>query len=152
MTISSSEVQKLREETSIGVMDCKKALTEAKGNYEKAKEILKKKGALKAQKKSDRVSNQGVISSYIHGNGRIGVMVELSTETDFAAKNPLFGQLAHDLAMQIASMDPKNETDLLKQEYIKDPDLSVKELIEQNVSKIGENIKLKRFIRYELGK
>ncbi len=152
MSISSQEVQKLRLETSIGIMDCKKALTEAKGDYKKAKEILKKKGALKALKKAERASNQGIVASYIHGNGKIGVMIELSTETDFAAKNPLFLDLAHNLAMQIASMDPKNESELLKQDYIKDSDLSIKELIEENISKIGENIKIKKFIRYELGK
>jgi len=149
--ISGKDVQKLRAETSVGIMDCKKALTEADGDFKKAKEILKKKGAIKAQKKSDRAVNEGIIECYVHTGNKIGVMLELSSETDFAAKNPLFSNLAHNLAMQIASMKPKNKKALLEQDYIKDPDKTIKELIEEYIAKIGENIQIKRFTRYELG-
>jgi elongation factor Ts len=151
MTISGKDVQKLRAETSVGIMDCKKALTDANGDFEKAKEILKKKGAMKALKKSERVANQGIITSYIHANGKIGVLLELSCETDFAAKNPLFSELGHNVAMQIASMNPKNEAELLKQDFIKEPDKNIKELLDENIAKIGENIKIKRYTRYLLG-
>ncbi len=149
--ISGKDVSKLRAETSVGIMDCKKALEKAKGDFKKAKELLKKKGTIKAAKKSERTANQGIITSYIHANGKIGVLIELSCETDFAAKNPLFNQLAHDIAMQIASMNPKSEKELFGQDFIKDPDMTVKELMEENISKIGENIKVKRLIRYQLG-
>ncbi len=149
--ISGKDVQKLRLETGIGVMDCKKALVEVKGDFAKAKEWLKKHGAMKALKKAERQTSQGIITSYIHGEGRIGVLLELSCETDFVARNPQFLELGHDIAMQIASMNPKDEKELLEQDFIKNPDLNIKELLEQNIAKIGENIKVKRFTRYSLG-
>lgn len=149
--ISSKDVQKLRELTSAGIMDCKKALEEANEDFQKAKDILKKKGALKAIKKSGRSANQGTITCYVHAGGKIGVMLELSCETDFAAKNTLFTDLAHNISMQIVSMNPTDEKELLGQEFIKDPSMTIKELIEENVGKIGENIRIKRFIRYQLG-
>lgn len=152
MLISSADIQKLRAKTSAGVMDCKKALLGAKGDFKTAEKILKKKGARRAQKKAARVALQGLIESYIHHGDKIGALVELNCETDFVARNPLFKELVHDLAMQVASMNPKNIKELLSQPYIKDQDMIVKELIEDRVLKIGENIQVKRFVRYELGK
>ena len=151
MPITSHQIQDLRLKTGAGIMDCKKALEEAKGNPNSAQKILVKKGALKAQKKSDRVACQGVVESYIHAGGKIGVLVELNCETDFVARNSEFKNLAHDLAMQIASMNPKDTKEFLSEEFIKDPSLTIKDLLNQTVVKIGENIQIKRFIRYELG-
>lgn len=150
MKIGAEEVQKLRQETGLGVMDCRKALIEAKGNFKKAQAILAKKGALVAAKKANRKTSQGLIDGYLH-EGKIGVLVEVNCETDFVAKNPEFKDLVHDLAMQVASMNPKNVKELLSQEFIKDPALKIDNLITQKIQKIGENIKIKRFIRYELG-
>lgn len=149
--ISSKDIQQLRVKTGVGIMDCKKALEEAKGDAKKAIEILKKKGAVKALKKAEKSTSQGLIESYIHSNGKIGVLIEVNCETDFVARNPEFNELVHDLAMQIASMDPKNVRELKDQEFIKDPDLKIEELLNQKIAKIGENIQIKRFVRYQLG-
>jgi elongation factor Ts len=149
--ITSKQIQSLREKTGIGIMECKKALEEAKGDEKKATEILKKSGAMKALKKSDRPTTQGIVETYSHGEGRIGVMVEVNTETDFVARNEEFKQFVHDVAMQIASMNPKDVESLKKQDFIKDLDITIGDLLTQKIQKIGENIKIKRFIRYELG-
>lgn len=151
MQISAKDIQTLRVQTGVGVMDCKKALVEAKDDFKKALEILKKKGVMKALKKAERTTSQGLITSYIHANGRIGVLIEVNCETDFVARNQIFGEFVHDLAMQIASMNPKDLKALEKQEFIKDPDLTIKDYIVAKIAQIGENIKIKRFIRYELG-
>lgn len=151
MSISAKDIQQLRSETGVGIMDCKKALEEAKGVFGKAREVLKKKGALMAAKKTQRETCQGLVESYIHGNGKIGVLIEVNCETDFVARNQNFAEFVHDLAMQIASMNPKNVESLLKQEFIKDPSLTIKEYLTQRIAQIGENIQIKRFIRYELG-
>lgn len=150
--IKSEDIQKLREKTGVGIMDCKKALEEAKNDFKKAIEVLKKSGAMKAAKKAQRVTSQGLIESYIHANGKIGVLIEVNCETDFVCRNSIFKGLVHDLAMQIASMNPKAIKDLEKQEFIKDPDLTIKDYITQKIAQTGENIQIKRFIRYELGK
>jgi len=144
------EIQKLREETGISVMECKKALVEACGDIEKAKQILQSKSAMVAAKKADRTTKQGIIEAYIHGNGKIGVLLELSCESDFVAKNPDFKELAHDLAMQIASMDPETTEELLKQDYIKDSSLKVSDIVNSKIQKIGENIKVSKFSRYQI--
>jgi len=144
------EIQKLREETGISVMECKKALVEACGDIEKAKQILQSKSAMVAAKKADRTTKQGIIEAYIHGNGKIGVLLELSCESDFVAKNPDFKELAHDLAMQIASMDPETTEELLKQDYIKDSSLKVSDIVNSKIQKIVENIKVSKFSRYQI--
>lgn len=152
MPISSKDIQALRAQTGVGVMDCKKALAEAKSDPKKALELIKKSGAMKAAKKAERVTSQGLIASYIHANGKIGVLIEVNCETDFVARNQIFREFVHDLAMQIASMDPKDIKTLETQEFIKDADLTIKDYVNQKIAQIGENIKIKRFVRYELGK
>ena len=149
-TISVEEVKKLRELTDGGVMECKKALEEAKGNLKKAQEILAKKGAAKAAKKKDRETSQGYVATYTHNTGKVGVILELLSETDFVARNEGFRQLAHDLCLQIASMDPKNDKELLKQDFIKEPGKTIKEVLETTIAKFGENIQLGRFERFQI--
>lgn len=151
MTISIDNVKKLREKTSCSVMDCSKALNDAKGDMKKAEQLLIKEGAAKLEKKKDRETKSGIIETYCH-NAKIGVMVELLCETDFVAKNETFKELAHDLAMQVAAMDPKNVKELMKQNFIKDESKTITDLLNFAISKIGENIKISRFERIELGK
>lgn len=150
MDIDLRKVQELRSKTGLGVMDCRRALEEAKGSSEKAEKILRAKGSQVAAKKAERKTSQGLIDSYVHNN-KIGVLLEVNCETDFVAKNPEFKELVHDLAMQVVSMDPRNIKELLAQEFIKDPCLRVGDLINQKIQKMGENIKVKRFTRYQLG-
>jgi len=140
---------RLREATGAGVMDCKKALDDAKGDYEKAKQLILERGVAKAEKRAERKTGAGILETYVH-NGRIGVILELRCETDFVAKTDVFKTLAHDLVMHIASMEPGSVEDLLKQPFIKDESLAVGDLITQAIAKTGENIKLERFCRYEL--
>lgn len=149
MDIKTEDIKKLREETGAGVVDCKKALQEAEGDYDKAVELIKEKGVAIAKKKSDRETGAGIIESYIHGN-RVGVLLELRCETDFVVKSDPFQELAHELAMQIASMNPEDPEDLLEQEYVKDPEKKVEELITETITEVGENINVNRFCRYEL--
>lgn len=144
-----NDIQKLREITGAGVMDCKKALEEAGGDFDKAISIIGEQGLLKAEKKKERSTGAGVLESYIH-NERVGVLLELRCETDFVARSNEFKELAHNLAMQIAAMDPQNVEDLLKQVYIKDEALTVEALIKRAMTKFGENIKIERFCRYEI--
>lgn len=147
---SAQDIAKLRQETGAGVMDCKNALEECGSDYEKAKKILSVNAQAIAKKKAERSAKQGLIECYCHG-GKIGVVLELNCETDFVARNDEFKTLAKDLAMQIASMNPKNIDELLSEEFIKDPSVKVKDLVEQLIGKVGENIQIKRFVRYELG-
>ena len=149
--ITSKQIKELREKTGVGVMDCKKAMEEAKGNSKKAEEILKKCGAMKALKKADRKADQGLVETYSHGCGKIGVIVEINCETDFVARNTEFKEFCHDIALQIASMKPKDVAELKKQSFIKDLDVTIDELLTQKIGKIGENIQIKKFTRYELG-
>ena len=198
MAVTAELVKKLREETSAGMMDCKKALDASGGDFEKAVEWLKEKGLSAAAKKASREANEGMIEVYSHMGGRLAVMVEVNCETDFVAANPDFRALAHNIAIQIASTapafvsresipadalaaqtaafkaeilaqgKPENiaeraaagkmeafyaEQCLLDQVYIKDPDgkLKVSELVAQVVGKLGENIVVRRFTRYQLG-
>lgn len=187
-------IKRLREKTSAGIMDCKKALKEAKGNIEKAIEILRKKGVKLASLKSGRVAHDGRIESYIHMNGKIGVLVEVNCETDFVARNEEFKKFVKDISMQIAAAKPKylkredvpknvlkkekeilmaplknkpkaaldkilsgkvekfyEETCLLDQCFIKDPKIKIKDLLHSLIAKIGENIVIRRFLRYQLG-
>lgn len=151
MAVKIDAVKKLRELTSAGVVDCKKALKEAEGDLDKAGKILKKKGAKLAEKRASRETGEGLIEVYLHPGARVGVMLELACETDFVARNELFKKLAHELAMQVASMDPSTVEGLLQQEYIRDPKKKVKDLVEETIAKFGENIRVERLVRYELG-
>jgi len=147
--ITINQIKRLREETEVSISECKKALTEAKGDFQKAKEILKKWGKDFAKKKIERETKQGIIESYIHSNKRVGVILELGCETDFVAKNPDFQKLAHELALQITALNPE-ETPLLNQPWIRDETKTIKDLIDEYIAKLGENIILKRFVRYEI--
>ena len=148
--ITADLVKNLREKTGASMMDCKRALEEAKGNEEKAIKILEEKDRLTAMKKSERKAEQGIIESYIHSNKKIGVLLELKCETDFVAKNNEFKELAHDIAMHIAGMDSKDTDSLLEELFVKNPEITIKNLIESKIGKLGENIKIGRFTRYEL--
>lgn len=143
------DIQKLREKTGLGVMECKSALEDARGDFQKAKKILKERGFEKAARKAERQTENGIIESYSH-NGKIGVLLELLCETDFVAKNQEFKDLAHDLVLQIASMAPSDEKELLEQPFIKDENKTISDLISEKIAKTGENIKIKKFIRWEL--
>ena len=194
--ITAQMVKELRERTGAGMMDCKKALEATGGDIEKTIDELRTKGLAKAAKKAGRIASEGTITSYIHGGGRIGVLVEINCETDFVAKTDEFKQLAHDIAMQIAASNPTyinreevpqavqdhekevlraqaleegkpekvidkmvegrlekyfKENCLLEQPYIKDPDKTVQQMVLEMVSKIGENINIRRFARFEVG-
>jgi elongation factor Ts len=154
LDISADMVKELRQKTGAGVMDCKKALTDAKGSFDTA------------QKKSDRTAEQGVIECYVHTGNHLGVMVEINCETDFVARTPEFKALAHDIALQVSAMSPQyickedipaaEKVDpvvacLLLQPFIKDPSKSIQDIITETIAKTGENIKVRRFIRFELG-
>lgn len=152
MKISMDQIKKVRDETGAGVMRVKTVLEEVKGDEKKALEILKKEGFEKVAKRSERATGQGVVASYVHHSGKIGVLVEVLCETDFVAKNELMQNLGKDISLQIASMNPKNEKELLDQEFIKDPKKKISDLVKEVSSKTGENIKLGRFARIEVGK
>ncbi len=147
---TAAEIKKIREETSVPVMDIRAALEEASGDSAKAKVILKKKGLEKAQKKSGRETSQGLIETYVHAGGKVGAMVYLACETDFVAKTDEFKKLAKEIAMQVAAMNPKNFDELLDQEYIREPEKKIRELVAEVVSKTGENIQLQKIARFSL--
>lgn len=194
--ITAEMVRQLRERTGAGMMDCKKALTETNGDEEKAIELLRERGIAKAAKKAGRVAAEGLVESYIHGGGRIGVLVEVNIETDFAAKNDEFKTFVKDVAMQIAASNPEyvrreevpaaileNEKEILRvqarnegkpekiiekmvegriekyytekclldQAFIKDPDMTIDQLLKEKIAHIGENISIRRFARFERG-
>ncbi|MEK7076753.1 MAG: translation elongation factor Ts [Patescibacteria group bacterium] len=145
----NNDIVQLRIETSAGVMDCKRALLEAEGNFEKAKAIIREKGLAKAAKKSERETGAGYLESYIHA-GRVGVLLELRCETDFVARNEKFRKLAHELAIHIAAMNPENVEELLDQPFVKDEKETVENLVKQTIAELGENIQMARFTRYEI--
>ena len=151
MATGKDEVKRLREETGAGVMDCKRALEESKGDFERAKALIKERGLAKAQKKSDREAKEGIVEAYVHAGGRIGAMVEVSSETDFVARNPEFRELAKELAMQVAAMGPKDVDELLEQTYIRDASKKVGELVTGIAAATGENVRVRRFKRFQLG-
>ncbi|WP_338555985.1 translation elongation factor Ts [Paenibacillus sp. KS-LC4] len=196
MAVSASAVKELRERTGAGMLDCKKALDHTDGDITKAIEFLREKGLAAAANKAGRIATEGVVESYIHAGGRIGVLVEVNCETDFVAKTDQFREFARDIAMQIAAANPKfvrreevpgdelekereilraqalnegkpekivdkmvegriskyyEEYCLLEQSFIKNPDQTVSELLNEKINKIGENISIRRFVRYELG-
>ncbi len=148
---SMSDVKKLREETGARVLDCKKAMDEAKGDYEKAKEIVAAKDLARAEKKADRVTQEGYIASYVHNTGKVAAMVEVLCETDFVAKNETFQEMARNIAMHVVAMSPENVEELLEQDYVKDPSTKIETYVKSVSGKIGENMKVNRFVRYELG-
>ncbi len=143
-------IKKLRDETSASIADCRRALDESDGNYDKALAWLKKRAAEIAAKKADRETSQGLIESYIHGGGKVGVLVELLCETDFVAKTDEFKHLAKEVAMQVAAMNPETVEDLLKQDYIRDGSQTIEALVKAAIGKTGENITVKKFIRFEI--
>ena len=194
--ISASDVKQLREKTGAGMMDCKHALTEANGDMEKAIKILREKGLASAAKKAGRIAAEGIVDSYIHLGGKIGVLVQVNCETDFVAKTPVFRQLVKDIAMQIAAANPLyldpadvpadvlekekeilraqalnegkpekivdkmvegrlqkyyKEFCLLEQAFVKDPEKTIRDLVNEKIAEIGEKISIRRFVRYEMG-
>jgi len=166
LQLSTDIIKKLREQTGAGIMDCKRALSEAGGNIEKALEILEQQGLAIARKKAQRIAEQGIVEAYIHMGGKIGVLVEVNCETDFVARTDEFKELAHNIALQIAAMSPQfvspdelpenidGEPEalcLLLQPYIKDPNKTIKNLIDETIAKVGENIRVRRFARFEVG-
>lgn len=150
--ITIGQIKKLRDETAISVSECKKALEKAGGDFQKAKEILKKLGKDLSGRKAKRKAGQGIVASYIHSNKKIGVLLELNCESDFVAKNQDFQRLAHEMCLQIAAVgyEADDEDSFLKQPWIKDETKTVKELIDEHIVKLGENIIIKRFVRYEI--
>lgn len=164
--VTTSDIKRLREETGAGVMDAKRALEEASGDFTQAKELIRQQGIAAAAKRSDRATSEGVVESYIHGGGRIGALVELQCETDFVARTDAFKQLARDVAMQIAAMNPLalvvedvptdapgnlEDHALLKQSFIRDSSQTIEQLVQAVVGQTGENIQIGRFSRFELG-
>jgi elongation factor Ts len=166
MEISTAQIKELRDKSGAGVMESRAALIETQGNFEKALELLKKNTLAKVEKKSQRTAGQGLVATYIHTGGRIGAIVELNCETDFVARTEVFKELAHNIAMQIAAQEPlcisqdqmpencelaPEVACLVLQPFIKSPDMSIQDIINEAITKIGENIKVKRFARFELG-
>ena len=175
--ITAALVKELRERTGAGMMDCKKALAATEGDMDKAIDFLREKGLAAAAKKAGRIAAEGLVESYIHGGGRIGVLVEVNCETDFVAKTDAFKSLVKDIAMHIAAANPSylrreevpaaelehekmvtgriekyyKEVCLLEQPFVKDPDKTISDLITESIAKIGENIAIRRFTRYQLG-
>ncbi len=147
--MTAEDVKKLRDMTGAGMMDAKRALEEADGDFEKATAIIREKGIAKADKKAERTTGAGGFTTYIHGE-RIAVLLELRCETDFVARNDEFKALGKEVALQIAAMDPSNVEELLSQAFIKDPNMTVENLVKGIIAKTGENIQIGRFCRYEL--
>lgn len=150
MKIDINKIKDLRDKTGVSIGECRAALEKSGGDIERALKLLKERGVEIAEKKAARTVGSGLVETYVHG-GRVGAMVELACETDFVARTDDFKNLAHELAMQVASMDPKDTEELEQQEYIRDPSLKIKDLITSTVAKIGENVQIKRFMRFELG-
>lgn len=196
MNITSQMVKELREKTNAGMMDCKAALNETGGDMEKAIDLLRQKGLMVAKKRADRATSEGIVQPYVHAGGKLGVMVEVSCETDFVAKTDAFKEFAKDIAMQIAATNPVSikredvpaellerekaifkkqaldsgkpenilekivagridkfyaEACLLEQNFVKNPDLTIQDLLNELIAKMGENISVKRFVRYQVG-
>jgi len=165
LEISIEMIKELRDQCGAGIMECRNALLEVEGDMEKALRILREKGLLKAAQKAERATTQGLIEAYVHIGGRIGALVEVNCETDFVARTDEFKELAHNLAMQVAALSPQFITKeeipegadvepqaacLLLQPYIRDPSKMVRDVITETIAKVGENIKVSRFARFEL--
>jgi len=165
--ISTANIKELREKCGAGVMDCRSALIETQGDMQKAVELLKERGCAKAAKKAERETTHGLIETYVHTGSRIGAMVELNCETDFVARTDEFKRLAHDIAMQVAAMKPSfilaeevppgTEIEegevicLMDQPFIKDPTKTIRDLVVDVIARVGENIRVSRFARFEVG-
>ncbi len=164
--VSTDDVKRLREVTGAGVMDSKRALEQAGGDFDRAREILREQGAAAAAKRSERATSQGLVESYIHGGGRIGALVEVNCETDFVARTDTFRALARDVAMQVAAMNPlalevedvpaeapgdRTQHALLRQAFIKDSSKTIGDLVQDAIAQTGENVRIARFARFELG-
>ncbi len=147
--VDVEKVKKLRQETGISIAECKKALEKAKGDIEKAKEILKETFGEISKKLQKRETKEGIVEAYVHSGKKIGAMVKLLCESDFVAKSPDFQKLAHELCLQIAAQDPK-EVPLLEQNWIRDETKKIKELIEEYIAKFGENIVLEEYCRFQI--
>jgi len=166
LRIPTDRVKELREKSGAGIMECRNALLETEGDMEKALQILKERSIFIAVKKKERTVSQGLVEAYIHAGGQIGAMVEVNCETDFAAHTDEFKELAHNLSMQVAAMDPQyiSQEDipegvdmeeakaacLLLQPFIKNPDMTVQDIVNETISKVRENIKINRFARFAL--
>ncbi len=196
MVISVDQIKALREETGVGILDCRKALEDSNGDFDKALEAIREKGLVTVAKRGERETSEGILDLYSHGDGRVGVMVEVNSETDFVSRSEKFRDFAHEIALQIAASAPSyirvedipeevleqrrqtereealaegkpeeivekivegrikkfiDEACLLRQEYIRDDDLTIEQLLLQNVAAIGENIVIRRFVRWEMG-
>lgn len=149
--VNLDQIKKLRAKTKAGVMDCRKALQQAQGKLDLAEKILKERGIQQASKRGGRETSEGIIETYTHNDGKIVSVIELNCETDFVARNEEFKKLAHELAMQVAAMNPKNVQELLKQPYIRDEKMTIEELVKETVARLGENIVVRRIARFELG-
>ena len=147
--ITASQVKELREKTGAGMMDCKKVLTETNGDEEKAIELLRERGIAKAAKKSDRIAAEGLVETYISEDGKVGVVVEVNAETDFVAKNEEFRNFVADVAKQVAKENPADVEALLEQKSIAEPDKTVREVLTNKIATIGENMSIRRFVRFE---
>lgn len=150
--ITTDLIKKLRDETGVGVMRVKNVLEEVKGSEKKALEILRKEGFQKVDKRAGRETSQGIVVSYVHHSNKVGVIVSILTETDFVARNELTWNLGKEIALQIASMNPKDTEELLSQEFVKDPKKKISDLVKEVIAKTGENIKVGEFARIEVGK
>lgn len=149
--ISTDKIKKLRKQTGVSIGDIKQALESAKGDEQLALDILQKKGAEIARKKGEREAAEGIVEAYIHQDKKIGVLLELRCETDFVARTPEFQELAHELALQIAGTGPEGEKELLDSPYIRDSQKTVKGLIDEYITKLGENIQIARFVYFRVG-
>ena len=166
MAFNVEDIKALRAQTGAGIMDCKRALQEADGDLERARELLAERGVASAAKKASRETNEGLVESYVHSGGKIAALVEVNCETDFVARTPEFKGLAHDIAMQVVAMSPLyvdsdaipdgEESDpqvvcLMQQPFIKDDTRSVQDLVNEAMAKLGENLRVRRFSRFSLG-
>ncbi|MFH1175718.1 MAG: translation elongation factor Ts [bacterium] len=144
------EIKKLRQETGAGFTECKKAYEEAGEDFQKTLEILKGEAEKRAERKAERQIKAGLVSSYIHGSGKMGALLKVGCETDFVAKNEEFQKMVRDIAMHIVAMNPQNEEELLAQPFVKNPDITIKDYIQGAITRIGENIKIEQFVRFEV--
>ncbi len=149
--IDPKDVQRLRNESGAGVMDCKRALEETGGDYAKALALIKERGIQSVAKKSEREAKEGVIASYVHSNRRVGALVELASETDFVSRGEDFQRLAQEIAMQVAAMEPASVDELLEQPYIRDASKKIKDLVTDVAASTKENVHVRRIQRFELG-
>lgn len=150
MTITTDQIKKLRNETQAPVMEVKNALEEAGGDEEAAKKILLKKALVRAEGKKGREAGDGMVFSYVHQGGKVGVLLEMRCETDFVARTEVFQNLGKELCLQIASMNPSSTEELLEQEYIREPEKKISDLVGETSGTVGEHIRVERFVRYEI--